>query len=68
MRLPIRHVLAVLKSIRIASMSWDIHETIKEFGFSQNMDESCVYKKVSGSVVIFIMLYVLDSKRHAQRK
>ena len=55
MRLPIRHALAVLKSIRIASMSWNIHETIKEFGFSDNMNEPCVYKKVSGSVVIFLM-------------
>ena len=60
MRLPIRHALVVLKSIRISSMSWNIHEIIKEFGFSQNVDESCVYKKVSGSAIVFLMLYVDD--------
>ncbi|KAJ8752227.1 hypothetical protein K2173_003863 [Erythroxylum novogranatense] len=34
-------------------MSWNIHfdETIKEFGFIKNVDEPCVYKKVSGSGV-----------------
>ena len=30
------------------------------FGFSQNPDEPYVYKKVSGSVVIFLVLYVDD--------
>ena len=41
---------------------WNIHfdETIKEFGFSQNEDEPCVYKKVSGSAVVFLVLYVDD--------
>ena len=34
--------------------------TIKEFGFLQNQDEACVYKKVSGSVVVFLVLYVDD--------
>ena len=29
-------------------------------GFSQNTDEPCVYKKVSGSAVIFLVLYVDD--------
>ena len=45
-----------------ASGCWNIRfdETIKEFGFSQNEDELCVYKKVSGSAVVFFMLYVDD--------
>ena len=45
-----------------APRSWNIHfdETIKEFGFSQNVDEPCVYKKVSGSAVVFLVLYVDD--------
>ena len=30
------------------------------FGFSQNSDEACMYKKVSGSVVLFLILYVDD--------
>ncbi|MBT1552616.1 hypothetical protein KK474_28575, partial [Klebsiella pneumoniae] len=35
-------------------------EAIKSFGFLQNMDEPCVYKKVSGSAVTFLVLYVDD--------
>ena len=26
--------------------------------FHKNVDESCVYKKVSGSVIVFLVLYV----------
>jgi hypothetical protein len=33
---------------------------IKEFGFIKNVEESCVYKKVSGSTVVFLALYVDD--------
>ena len=42
--------------------SWNIRfdETIKEFGFSQNLDEPCVYKKTNGIAVIFLVLYVDD--------
>ena len=45
-----------------ASRCWNTRfdETIKEFGFSQNVDEPCVYKKVSGSAVVFLVLYVDD--------
>ena len=48
--------------LKQASRSWNIrfNETIKEFRFSQTKDESCVYKKDSGSVVIFLVLYVDD--------
>ena len=48
--------------LKQASRSWNIQfdETIKEFGFSQNMDEPCVYKKTSGSAIIFLVLYVDD--------
>ena len=44
------------------SRSWNIRfdETIKEFGLSQNTDEACVYMKVSGSAVVFQVLYVDD--------
>jgi hypothetical protein len=31
---------------------------VKEFGFIKNLEEPCVYRKVSGSVVIFLVLYV----------
>ena len=35
--------------LKQASRSWDIRfdETIKRFGFSQNLDEPCVYKKTN---------------------
>ncbi|GJU79743.1 retrotransposon protein, putative, ty1-copia subclass [Tanacetum coccineum] len=33
---------------------------IKRFGFSQNLDEPCVYQKASGSNVTFLILYVDD--------
>jgi hypothetical protein len=35
-------------------------EEVKEFGFIKSVEESCVYKKVSGSTVIFLVLYVDD--------
>ena len=48
--------------LKQASRSWNIRfdETIKEFDFSQNLDETYVYKKTSGSAVVFIELYVED--------
>ena len=33
---------------------------IKIFDFIKNEDDPCVYKKVSGSIVIFLVLYVDD--------
>ena len=51
-----------IHGLKQASRSWDIrfNEAIKEFDFSQNVDEPCVYKKDSGSAVMFPMLYVDD--------
>ena len=45
-----------------ASRSWNIRfdEMIKVFGFMQTYGEACVYKKVSGSSVAFLILYVDD--------
>ena len=34
--------------------------TVKEFGFIKNEDEPCVYKKISGSAVVFLILYIDD--------
>ena len=55
-------LLRSIYGLKQASRSWNIrfNETIKEFGFSQNANEPCVYKKVSGSVVLFLVLYVDD--------
>ncbi|GKA75792.1 retrotransposon protein, putative, ty1-copia subclass [Tanacetum coccineum] len=35
-------------------------EEIKRFGFTQNLDEPCVYQKASGRNVTFLILYVDD--------
>ena len=48
--------------LKQASRSWNIRfdEIIKMFGFIKNEDEPCVYKKISGSIVVFLILYVDD--------
>jgi hypothetical protein len=33
---------------------------VKGFGFIKNVEEPCVYKKVSESAVVFLVLYVDD--------
>ena len=33
---------------------------VKEFSFIKNKDEPCVYKKTSGSAVVFLILYIDD--------
>jgi hypothetical protein len=35
-------------------------EVVKGFGFIKNVEEPCVYKKVSRSIVVFMVLYVDD--------
>ena len=49
--------------LKQASRSWNIRfdEAVKEFDLIKNEDELCVYKKVSGSVVAFQVLYVNDT-------
>ncbi|WVZ63555.1 hypothetical protein U9M48_013178 [Paspalum notatum var. saurae] len=58
-------VCKLLKSIyglKQASRSWNLRfdEVVKGFGFIKNVEEPCVYKKVSGSALIFLVLYVDD--------
>jgi hypothetical protein len=60
-----RKICKLKKSIyglKQASRSWKIHfdEAVKGFGFRQNDEEPCVYKKESGSAVVFLILYVDD--------
>ena len=45
-----------------ASRSWNYHfdEAIDSYGFIKNVHEPCVYKKVSGSQLTFLVLYVDD--------
>ncbi|KAK8584244.1 hypothetical protein V6N12_068490 [Hibiscus sabdariffa] len=48
--------------LKQASRSWNLrfNDANKEFGFIRNEDEPCVYKKVSGSIISFLILYVDD--------
>ena len=45
-----------------ASRSWNIRfdELMKAYSFIQTFREACIYKKVSGSSVAFLILYVDD--------
>jgi hypothetical protein len=36
------------------------HKVVIGFGFVKNIEETCVYKKISGSTIIFLVLYVDD--------
>jgi hypothetical protein len=48
--------------LKQVSRSWNLHfdEVVKGFGFIKNIEEPCVYNKVSGSAVVFLILYVDD--------
>ena len=60
------HLLCKLKrsihGLKQASTSWNtcFDQAIKSYGVDQCPDESCVYKKCDGSVVVFLVLYVDD--------
>ncbi|GJY20334.1 retrotransposon protein, putative, ty1-copia subclass [Tanacetum coccineum] len=51
--------------LKQASRSWNkrFDEEIKRFGFTQNLDEPCVYQKASGSNVTFLILKVCKLQR-----
>ena len=44
------------------SRSWNTHfdQAIKSYSFDQCINEPCVYKKRSGNMVVFLVLYVND--------
>ncbi|GKF26494.1 retrotransposon protein, putative, ty1-copia subclass [Tanacetum coccineum] len=46
--------------LKHASRQWNkrFDDEIKKFGFTQNRDEPCVYKKAGGSNVTFLILFV----------
>ena len=60
------HMVCKLKrsiyGLKQASRSWNIrfNQVIKSFGFEQNLDEPCVYKRHRDKVVMFLVLYVDD--------
>ncbi|GKD32651.1 retrotransposon protein, putative, ty1-copia subclass, partial [Tanacetum coccineum] len=45
---------------RVCMLQKAIYEKVTQFGFSRSEDESCIYIKVSGSVVVFMALYADD--------
>jgi hypothetical protein len=49
-------------TLKQVSQSWNLHfdEVVNGFGFIKNVEELCIYKKVSGSAVVFLVLYVDD--------
>src|SRR3954469_24768141 len=51
-----------IHGLKQASRSWNLpfDEVTKAFGFVQNVEEFCVYKKLSGIYVAFLVLYVDD--------
>ncbi|KAL0427455.1 UNVERIFIED_CONTAM: hypothetical protein Slati_2920300, partial [Sesamum latifolium] len=46
-----------------ASRSWNTHfdEVIRDYDFIKNEHDPCVYKKISGSLVAYLVLYVDDN-------
>ncbi|KAK1591798.1 hypothetical protein Q3G72_013860 [Acer saccharum] len=48
--------------LKQASRSWNIRfdQAVKGFGFIQNPDEPCVYKRIKGDKLVFLILYVDD--------
>ncbi|KAL8088123.1 hypothetical protein AgCh_038046 [Apium graveolens] len=62
-------LLRTIYGLRQVSRRWNIRfdETIKEFGFIKNIDEPCVYKKVSGSADLGEASYILGMKIYRDR-
>lgn len=53
----VRKLHISIYGLKQTSRSWNIHfdTKIKLFGFIQNKDGNCVYQKVVGSVVMFLV-------------
>ena len=60
------HIVCKLKKsiygLKQASCQWYVkfHNVIFSFGFMENVMDQCIYHKVSGSKIIFLVLYVDD--------
>ena len=60
------HLVCKLKKsiygLKQASRQWYLkfHNVISSFGFMENIMDQCIYQKVSGSKICFLVLYVDD--------
>ncbi|KAL0355554.1 UNVERIFIED_CONTAM: hypothetical protein Sradi_4002300 [Sesamum radiatum] len=56
------HLQRSIYDLRQASRSWNMQfdEVIRGYDFIQNKHDACVYKKISGSSVAYLVLYVDD--------
>ena len=74
-----KHLVCKLRKsiygLKQASFQWYLkfHDVISSFGFEENVMDRCMYQKVSGSKICFLILYVDDillttnDKCHAPR-
>ena len=48
--------------LKQTSRSWNIKfdQSVKTFGFTQCLDEPCMYKRSNGNVIVFLIHYVDD--------
>ena len=53
-----RSIYGLVQASQSRNISFD--ELIKAYGFIQTFGEACIYKKVSGSSIAFLILYVDD--------
>ena len=55
-------LLRSIYGLKQASKSWNLRfdDTIKTFGFEQNVDEPCVYKYIMETKVVFFVMYIDD--------
>ncbi|KAI5327420.1 hypothetical protein L3X38_026816 [Prunus dulcis] len=53
-----RSIYGLKQALRSWNMCFD--EAVKGYDFRQNEDEPCVYKKNSGSAVVFLVLFIDD--------
>ena len=53
-----KSIYGLKQAFRSSNIRFD--QAVKSFGFTQNPDERCVYKRLEGKVIAFLVLYVDD--------